>query len=96
MATPSAEKLAFMIPSQNMEFDTTLIRLFDLLKMICVGTTTGEVLIYRYSTSTGKFLIVPKLLLLPHPQQKAGMVRDIAIGDALYEEITVPFTYALL
>ncbi len=86
----AAGKLAYLIPNQHMEFDTTLIRLFDLLKMICVGTRTGEVLVYRYSSSLGKFLIVPKLLLVPHPRQRTGAVRDIAIGDALYEEITVP------
>ena len=89
MAQQCTGKLAYLIPSQTMEFDTTIIRLFDLLKMICIGTTTGEVLVYRYSTVMGKLTIVPKLILVPHPRQKSGAVRDITIGDSLYEEITV-------
>ena len=89
MTAPGNGKLAFLIPSQNMKFETSLIRLFDLLKLLCVGTTTGEVLVYRYTSSMGQFAIIPKLLLIPDPEQKAGAVKDIAIGDALYEEITV-------
>jgi hypothetical protein len=91
MSTQSSGKLAYLVPNQSMEFDTTVFRLFDLLKMICIGTSTGETLVYRYSTSTGKFLLIPKLILSPDVRQKAGAVRDIAIGDSLYEEITVPF-----
>ncbi len=84
----TAGKLAYLIPNQNMDFDTALLRLFHLLKMLCVGARTGEVLVYRYS-SDSKFTILPKLLLLPHPRQKTGPVRDIAIGDCVYDEITV-------
>jgi hypothetical protein len=61
--------------------------------MICVGTSKGEVLVFRYCISQNQFEIVPKLILIPHPRQKAGPVRDIAIGDALYEEITVIVKY---
>ena len=89
MSIQSAGKLAYLIPSQRLEFDTTLLRLFDLLKIVCVGTTTGETLVYRYSTATGKLLLIPKLILVTDPRQQAGSVRDIAIGDSLYEEITV-------
>lgn len=87
----AAGQLAYLIPSQTMDFETTIIRMFDLLKMICIGTLKGEVLVFRYSMTANHFDIVPKLILVPDPRQKAGAVCDIAIGDALYEEITVFF-----
>lgn len=87
MSLLTAGKLAYLIPSQHFNFDTSVFKVIDQLKIICVGTTTGEILVYRY-TSSANLLIIPKLILVPDPRQKTGAVRDVIVADCVHEEIT--------
>lgn len=92
MSLLSVGRLAYLIPSQHLKFDAAVCRLYDQLKIVCVGTTTGESLVYRYTSSLSNLLVIPKLILVPDPRQKAGAVRDMTIGDSLHDEITVTST----
>ena len=84
--------LAYLIPTQNLCFQTSIARIFELLKLICVGTNTGEVIIYYYTSVE----IIPKLLLIPDPRQKTGSVIDIIIKELFYEELTVIYIKSIV
>jgi len=88
MSIKSAGKLAYLIPSQRFEFDASVIYISELLKLLCVGCVTGEVLVYRYSTAKS-FSLTPRFILIPDPRQKSGVVEDIVLCEFPYEEVTV-------
>jgi len=73
-----------MVPSQKLEFDGSVFSLFSSLGIICVGTTTGEIIVYQYTTQ-----LTSKLLLIPNPRQTSNATISILLVNSVREEILV-------
>ena len=87
-------KLAYILPRGKFNFTTSIVRFFKALNLLCIGCSTGEIIVYSFDVESNE--IEAKLLLVPDPMQFAGATKDLILATSTYEEFTVNFIFHLV